>query len=143
MAWNFYLNLESIALKSARDAAGMMTEDNRYPGLPDYYDAEAFTNNLQHGFVALVMVLSYLECVVNSTLRDCFGYSPDGKLMHSSLEAKLKVLSTIIKKNMSEYGTMILGRHFALQKPCATPWFITRRTKPARCLLLLRWVPGK
>ena len=49
MAWNFYLNLESIALKSARDAADMMTDDNRYPDLPDYYDAEAFTNNLQHG----------------------------------------------------------------------------------------------
>lgn len=92
MAWNFYLNLESIALKSARDAADMMTEDNRYPDPSDYYDTEAFTNNLQHGFVALVMVLSYLECVVNSALRDCFGYSPDGNLMHSSLEAKLEVL---------------------------------------------------
>lgn len=101
MAWGYYLNLEPIALRAARDATAKMSTTNISTLCSDYYDEASFYENLQYGYTAVVMSVSYLESSVNTIMRHIYGYEPSSKEMRSSIEDKLNL---IMKAHREEWS---------------------------------------
>lgn len=70
-----YLNLEVVLSKTVNDLIQVMTDSNsvieKTTGLKTA-DIDAFENNLKNGFAALVMMCTYLETAVNSTIREIY-----------------------------------------------------------------------
>lgn len=93
MAWNYYLNMELVALEIAQDAVNCMS-DNNYCDAdnPEYLDEPVFYQNLKHGFVAITMAACYFEGCINTILRDHLGIDPHKELMKSSINAKMEVI---------------------------------------------------
>lgn len=85
MASSFYVNMEPLALKIAKDAISAMEDnliDNNVPECR-YLDDKKIENNLRYGFIALTMMAAFVESFLNTVLRDCIGKSNDKNLRES------------------------------------------------------------
>lgn len=100
MACDWYLNMEPLSLEIAKEHAGKMSNSNF---LESYLDAEetepmpdieSFINNLKLGFVAITMACCFFESSLNTFLREKFEYSPEGKVIHSNEDLKIKYCLT-------------------------------------------------
>lgn len=107
MAWSYYLNLEPIALRSAWDAVSRMSDSNELNDLPGFPDLDAFYSNLQYGYIALVMGVSFAESSINTILRHIYSCEPDSDIMLDKIENKIKYLMRNNPDGLSE----IKGSH--------------------------------
>lgn len=96
MAWEWYLNMEPLALQIAQENLEHMTNDNYDKKFPDEFylmpNDEAFESNLRHGFIVIVMMACYFESSLNTILRDFLKYRPDGELIKSNEGTKLELI---------------------------------------------------
>lgn len=114
MAWNYYFNMEVLALEVAEQHIQNMTEDNYYM-IDDYVKdikEEALYNNIKNGFVVITQLNCYVESFLNTIIDRCKEY--DESLMGKSIEDKLvvlflerkEILAAIKKKHhYEEYNT--------------------------------------
>lgn len=101
MSFGMYLNIEVLALKIIRKSIMQMTESNNKTdeyGF-DACDESLFENNLEHGWIVVVMLINYVESMINTILRDCVQYKGE-KLMKSNLEEKLEIIHMFYKKDI-------------------------------------------
>ncbi|MCI8366265.1 MAG: hypothetical protein HFJ66_01495 [Eggerthellaceae bacterium] len=97
MAWSWCINIEAAALELARSSISKMTNSN-YDASVDLGkgvrlpDDEAFRKNLKHGFIAAVMGTCFYEASLNSLLRKCFDFDPEGEVIKGGEGLKLEVL---------------------------------------------------
>lgn len=93
MAWNYYLNIEPVALQAAAGSIEMMTGSNYelVDGCAIPSDGD-FENNLRHGFIALVMLCAFYESSLNTLLREACGFRGEDAVLRCSAEVKLEVL---------------------------------------------------
>lgn len=101
MSFGMYLNIEVLALKIINKNIMQMTDSNHKT---DEYgfevcDERLFENNLEHGWIVVVMLINYIESLINTILRDCVQYKGE-KLMKSSLEDKLEIIHMFYKKDI-------------------------------------------
>jgi len=103
MAYVNFMNIEVLALEIADEHINKMTEYNRYTdenGMDWGCDIEALRHNLKNGWIAVLMLSSYVESVINTILRDCVNYSGE-RLLKISLEDKIEILYLYFKIDMS------------------------------------------
>lgn len=92
MAWDYYLNLEPITLKAARDAVSKTSVTNVDQLHSDFYDESVFYENLQHGYTAVVMAVSFFESSVNTIMGHIYGYGISAREIRFSILDKLDLI---------------------------------------------------
>ena len=101
MAHKLFLNLELLALKIVDEHIEKMTESNVLDSdCPECADKDAFENNLKNGWIAIVMLVNYVESTLNTILRDCVQCD-DEKLMRLNFEEKIKIPYLYYRADMS------------------------------------------
>jgi len=87
----------------AKDSISKMTDSNIYydkRGNIDGNDVDAFINNFKYGWIAASMMYNYVECTLNTILRDCTNYKGE-RLLKANMEDKLEMLYMYYKADIS------------------------------------------
>jgi hypothetical protein len=110
MAFHYYINMEMLALDIANESINRMTDSNILydeNGNVEESDWDAFQNNFKNGWIVVSMMNNYIECIINTILRDCVCYNGE-KLLKASMEEKLEILYMYYKTDI----TVIKSEHY-------------------------------
>lgn len=69
MSWQYYINMEPMALEIADEHIKKMTDNNLDKREPCFLNEKYFIPNLKNGFVAATMLVAYCESFINSLIR--------------------------------------------------------------------------
>ena len=69
MSWQYYINMEPMALEIADEHIKKMTDNHLDKREPCLLNEKYFIPNLKNGFVAATMLVAYCESFINSLIR--------------------------------------------------------------------------
>ena len=69
MSWQYYINMEPMALEIADEHIKKMTDNHLDKREPCFLNEKYFIPNLKNGFVAATMLVAYCESFINSLIR--------------------------------------------------------------------------
>lgn len=103
MSWQYYINMEPLALEIADAHINKMTNENTDKRESCFLDEKKFIPNLKNGFVAITMLVVYIESFTNSLVRLNFGeYADDFYRKSTKEKLQLLYLSNGIGKDIYE-----------------------------------------
>lgn len=98
MAFEYYMNMERIALDIAKEHADNMTDDNMENDV--FLDENKLENNIKNGFIVITQLITFIESYLNTILNSCIKYK--GKeLIKASIDEKLEIIFLYYKKDTS------------------------------------------
>ena len=103
MSFGYYMNIEILALETANEHIEKMTDTNSIPGEYGYdvcHENGILKNNMKNGWIAVLMLINYVESVINTILRDCVNYKGD-TLIRMSTDEKIELLYLCYKTDFS------------------------------------------
>ena len=142
MTVGYHLNVEILVKRAIEVEIGQLTESNVRPLSQDdakdglmTLDDETFEANFAHGFVALVLMCTYVEATLNSIIRENdaarYPYGSD-----SSETTREDCLRNSLRGSIEDKIKKVLGVRFAAgTKECAN-WDAFRHVLDARNSLI-------
>lgn len=92
MAFTYFLNIEPLSLQIAKENIEIMTNNNVDKYDDPFCNRDDFGNNIKHGFVAITMLTSFVESVLNDIIRE-FISSSSKKHLNLPFYNKIRFIS--------------------------------------------------
>lgn len=100
MAFDFYMNMEKLAVTAAEKHIACMTDDNFFEGCDCFLDDDKLLNNMENGFVVITLLSCYVESFLNTVMNSCIGYQEEA-LLKCSVPEKLDIIFLYYGKDFS------------------------------------------
>jgi len=98
-----FMNMEVLSLTVSQENIELMTETNmQATASMDVIDNFAFINNVKHGFICITMLITYIESVLNTILRDDLKRTDDWLLQKMSIEDKFEIIYIFYRKDLAK-----------------------------------------
>lgn len=99
MAFEYFMNMERIALDIAKEHIDNMTSDNMEDDI--LLDEDKLKNNIKNGFIVITQLITFMESYLNTILNTCVEYNGI-ELLKSSIDEKLEIIFLYYKKDLSK-----------------------------------------